>query len=266
MWLWKSERRRHINMGACSDTGRVRQENQDAHGWFPPQPSSRAREKLFVVADGMGGHTRGREAGQTAVDVVQQAFFANADQPVAERLRQAFIAANDTIYQRAHAPQTPVNGHRNGHGNGQATTMGTTCTALALINGQIHIAHVGDSRAYRINRKNVERLTQDHTMVEELLRAGVLTEEEAKSHPRRNVLVRAMGVAPTLEVDVFQAGPLASGDHYLLCTDGLAVIPLQKLQHVVLHQTPQDACENLVALANEHGGFDNVTALLIQGA
>jgi len=260
MWFWKSKRKRGVNLGACSDTGRVRRENQDAHGWFPHQATSPAKEKLFVVADGMGGHTRGREASQTAVAVVQEAFFANPKQPVAERLRQAFIKANETIYQRAQGAEPATNG--NGHTH--TATMGTTCTALALTNGAIHIAHVGDSRAYRINRKHIERLTQDHTMVEELLRAGILTEEEARTHPRRNVLVRAMGVAPTLDVDVVEAGSLASGDHYLLCTDGLAAIPLPKLQHLVLHQTPQHACENLVALANEQGGYDNVTALLIQ--
>lgn len=251
MAWWRPGSTRRIRYGACSDTGRVRSENEDAYGRFPRHASPEAEEQLFIVADGMGGHSRGREASWAAVQVVSQTFFSCGGQPASERLRRAYEAANRSIYMRARQ-------------DGRADEMGTTCTVLAMTSGQIHMAHVGDSRAYRINRQGTEQLTRDHTMVEELRREGVLTELEAREHPQRSALLRAMGIDPDLEADVWRAGSLQRGDRYLLCTDGLIDIATEEMHRLVLSHTPQQACELLVDTANDRGGYDNVTVMVIR--
>ncbi|MFQ5570994.1 MAG: protein phosphatase 2C domain-containing protein, partial [Rhodothermales bacterium] len=141
--------------------------------------------------------------------------------------------------------------------------MGTTCTAMALVDGHVHMAHVGDSRAYRIDEQGIEQLTHDHTLVEELRRQGVLTADEARNHPRRHALTRAMGIEPTLEVDVLEAMPIQSPQTYLLCSDGLAPVVNEEIRQVVATHPPQEASERLVQMVNERGGPDNVTVLLI---
>ena len=251
MSWWRPNRKRRIGYGACSDVGMVRSENQDAYGRFPRHATSDAADQLFVVADGMGGHVRGQEASRTAVHVVQETYFSAAGRAVTERLRRAFEAANAGIYKRAH----------NGE---QHDKMGTTCTVLALSENRLYLGHVGDSRAYRINRRGIEQLSHDHTLVEELLREGILTEKEALMHPRRNTLTRAMGVTPNIQVDLAQVGPIQAGDNFLLCTDGLANVSTRELQQVVLSDSPQRACEKLVEMANDRGGHDNVTVMIVR--
>lgn len=239
-----------IIFGARSDVGQVRTENQDSYGRFPEGNNGETKEQLFIVADGMGGHAHGQEASRLAVNVVQETFFSHTDWSIEERLRSAFEMANTKVYERAQSGP-------------DQETMGTTCTALAVLNGNIHIAHVGDSRAYLIDREGIQQITYDHTLVEELRRQGVLTEDEAKSHPRRHALTRALGIQPTLEVDVLDARPIEAPQSYLLCSDGLAPVTDEEIHEVVIAQPPQSACERLVAMANERGGPDNVTVLLV---
>lgn len=246
----KSEPDASICFGARSDVGRIREENEDAFGHFPEQASDDEADRLFIVADGMGGHSRGREASTTAVEVVQQTYFDTPDRPVTERLTEAFQRANTQVYQMARE-------------DGKVDTMGTTGTALALVDGQAYIAHVGDSRAYRISDEDCEQLTHDHTMVEEMRREGLITKQEARSHPRRGALTRAIGTEPDVRVDVIEAGMLRVGDRFLLCSDGLADIPEEEVRDVVLGYPPQEACEQLVQRANKRGGYDNATALVI---
>lgn len=239
-----------IRFGVFSDMGRVRDENEDAYGRFPEQVTEDVADQLFVVADGMGGHSRGREASTTAVNTMQRTYFAEPKQPVPERLTRAFAQANAQVYQMARQDET-------------VDTMGTTGTALAVVEGEAYIAHVGDSRAYRINADGHEQLTRDHTMVDRMRREGVLTQQEAHEHPRRGALSRAIGTEPTVEVDIIEAGALQIGDRFLLCTDGLAEIPVEEIRNVVLGARPQAACEQLVQQANERGGYDNATALIV---
>jgi protein phosphatase len=198
----------------------------------------------------MGGHLRGEEASQLAVEVLCQTFFEGRAWSVGERLRQAIEAANATVYREA---QTDA-----GHDK-----MGTTCTAMALVNGHVYMGHVGDSRAYRIDDEGIEQLTHDHTLVQELQRQGVLTEDEARTHPRRHALTRALGIQPTLEVDVLEAMSVGSPVSYLLCSDGLALITDEEMQRIVSANPPQAACEEMVRLTNERGGPDNVTVLVV---
>lgn len=254
-WSWWNRQKKaassnvSIVFGVFSDVGRTRSENEDAYGLFP-DTAGEVAERLFIVADGMGGHTRGREASTKAVQVIQHTYFAASDRPVMERLAEAFQAANAQVYRMARQ-------------DGTDTTMGTTATALAVVDGQAYVAHVGDSRAYRIAGEDIEQLTQDHTMVEAMRREGLLTEQEAQSHPKRGTLTRAIGTEPRVQVDVIDAGELHGGDRFLLCSDGLAGIPDAVLQEVVRDHAPPSACEQLVERANARGGYDNATALVV---
>ncbi len=249
--LWKrSARPLDVRFGARSDVGRVRTENQDHYGRFPEAGDCRD-DCLFVVADGMGGHDEGGWASRVTVEVLGEAYFAQPEVAVADRLRAAIVAANHEVFEWAHA-------------GGAARKMGTTCTALALVGGEAWLAHVGDSRAYRIGEARIEQLSQDHTLVDALRREGVLTEAEAERHPQRHALTRAVGVEPDVEVDVQRLDPPRSGDRFLLCSDGLARVTDAEVRDLVRADAPQAAADRLVALANERGGHDNVTVVIVE--
>ncbi len=250
MRWWKTNRRRTIDVGACSDVGRVRTENEDAYGHFEATPGGKGAEQLFVVADGMGGHERGGDASRLAVEALRETFFAASAWSVGERLRRAFETANTRVFEQSRQKQV-------------FKKMGTTCTAMALVDGHVHLAHVGDSRAYCVDPHGIRQLTRDHTLVEELFRQGVLTAEEARRHPRRHALTRALGIHATLEVDVLEAMPVAMPQIFVLCSDGLAAVDEDEIRQVVEALTPPQAAERLVALANERGGPDNVTVLVV---
>ena len=245
--------RLHLTYGQATHIGRVRQENQDGCGVFPKEQaetsSETSDERLFIVADGMGGHVGGREASAMAVDVIGATYFASAAEP-AQRLQQAIAAANARIRTRAQQEQHLHN-------------MGTTASALLLRDGCATIAHVGDSRIYRIG-KTTEQLTHDHSEVEELVRRGILTPDQAKTHPRRHVLTRGLGLVGEVEVDVEGPFPLEAQTSFVLCTDGLAKLSLAEIEEVVRSRSPQEACQRLVQMANERGGHDNVTVQVVQ--
>lgn len=250
MSWWKHKRQSPIAYAAATHVGRVRAENQDAYGCFPESATNGHGDRLFIVADGMGGHAGGKEASRIAIHEVPEAFFGARDLPAGDRLRAAFILANERIYDKAHSDES-------------FSRMGTTCTALAVIDGHICIAHVGDTRAYRIAGDTIEQLTHDHTLVEEMRREGVITADEARVHPRRNTLTRALGVEPALEVDVYDIGALTPDDRFVLCSDGLAAVSGDELKEIVLGTDPKNATERLVSIANERGGHDNVTVVIL---
>ncbi len=250
MSWWKPKRKYEVRVGAYSDVGQVRTENQDSYGHYPEAPGRETKERLFIVADGMGGHARGEEASSMAVEALNKTFFSGNQWSVGERLRKGFEEANARVYALATAGFAPE-------------TMGTTCTAMALVNGHVHMAHVGDSRAYRIDAMGMEQLTRDHTLVEELRRQGVLTEDEARNHPRRHALTRALGIQPTLEVDILEAMPIVTPQRFLLCSDGLAPVSEDEIRDVVLTHPPQEAAERLVQMANQRGGPDNITVVIV---
>ncbi len=229
---------------AVSDVGRVRRENQDAFGEF----SSAAGERLFVVADGMGGHRGGSTASRLCVETIGHAF--EGREPVEARLRRGFALANTRIHEAAEADPELVG-------------MGTTAVAVAFgPDGSAALAWVGDSRVYRLRDGALELLSSDHSIVGEMVRSGALAPELAESHPRRNELMRAIGPLASVEAEtrVLRHAP---GDRFLLCTDGLwGPVPLAELAEVLGGLTPERAVAKLVALANERGGPDNVTALV----
>ena len=206
---------------------------------------------LFIVADGMGGHTGGKEASKLAVDIVSDEYYSSTSDVITNALLYAFKNANLKIHQSSmDAPQF--------------NKKGTTCSALVLAYDQAHIAHVGDSRIYKIADGNIIQFTNDHTEVGEMFRKGILTEEEAKNHPSKSVLVRAMGIEADVEVDLIENILLNSGDCFVLCSDGLAKVEKEEIKNVVLNNSPEDACKKLISLANEAGGKDNVTVQVIK--
>lgn len=226
---------------AGTDTGRQRRANEDSH---------LARAPLFVVADGMGGAQAGEVASRIAIESFQEGLH---DAPAPE-------AALAELTQRANARI-----HELSHSNAEQAGMGTTLTAVYVGEREISIAHVGDSRAYRLRDGTLERLTEDHSLVDELLRQGRLTPEEALEHPQRSVITRALGPEGLVEVDT-RSYSARDGDVYLLCSDGLTTMLAEDRVAELLqaHASLRDAGEALIAAANEAGGRDNITVVLLR--
>jgi serine/threonine protein phosphatase PrpC len=226
---------------AGTDTGRQRRANED---------SLLARAPLFVVADGMGGAQAGEVASRIAVESFQPGLR-DASQPELE-LAALTRAANSRIHELSHS-------------NAEQAGMGTTLTAVYIGEQEVAIAHVGDSRAYCLRDGELMRLTDDHSLVDELMRQGRLTPEEAVEHPQRSVITRALGPEGAVEVDTrsFQA---RAGDIYLLCSDGLTTMLTEEqiLAELLANPRLRGAGEALIAAANDAGGRDNITVLLVR--
>jgi serine/threonine protein phosphatase PrpC len=226
---------------AGTDTGRQRRANEDSH---------LARAPLFVVADGMGGAQAGEVASRIAVESFEGGLHGAAQPELA--LAELARDANARIHELSHS-------------NAEQAGMGTTLTAVYVGEREVSIAHVGDSRAYRLRGGELTRLTEDHSLVDELLRQGRLTPEEALEHPQRSVITRALGPEGYVEVDT-RSYTAHDGDVYLLCSDGLTtMLPEPRLAELLLaHESLRDAGEALIAAANEAGGRDNITVLLLR--
>ncbi len=226
---------------AGTDTGRQRRANEDSH---------LARSPLFVVADGMGGAQAGEVASRIAVESFQPGLE-DASQPELA-LASLTLSANSRIHELSHS-------------NAEQAGMGTTLTAVYVGEEDVSIAHVGDSRAYCLRDGELLRLTDDHSLVDELMRQGRLTPEEAVEHPQRSVITRALGPEDTVEVDTrsFRARPR---DVYLLCSDGLTTMLSEEqiLTLLLAYPALRDAGRALIAAANEAGGRDNITVVLIR--
>jgi serine/threonine protein phosphatase PrpC len=226
---------------AGTDTGRQRRANED---------SLLARAPLFVVADGMGGAQAGEVASRIAVEAFQDGLQ-DASAPevaLAELTRQA----NSRIHELSHS-------------HAEQAGMGTTLTAVYVGDRDVSIAHVGDSRAYRFRDGELTRLTDDHSLVDELLRQGRLTPEEAVEHPQRSVITRALGPEGAVEVDT-RSYSARDGDVYLLCSDGLTTMLTEDrlAELLAAHEALRDRGEALIAAANEAGGRDNITVVLMR--
>jgi PPM family protein phosphatase len=224
-----------------TDTGRQRRANED---------SMLARSPLFVVADGMGGAQAGEVASRLAIESFQHGLDDTSD---AEGSLAAYArAANGSIHERSQADAAHAG-------------MGTTLTAVYVGAEEVAIAHVGDSRAYCLRDGELLRLTDDHSLVDELIRQGKLTPEEAVEHPQRSVITRALGPEPEVEIDT-RSYRARDGDVYLLCSDGLTtMVPDALLAEILLaHGRLRDAGEALIAAANEAGGRDNITVVLLR--
>lgn len=209
--------------------------------------------KLLAVADGMGGHQAGEVASRLALDTIAQFVRANSSEMVenpAGTLQKALEAANNKIYSRSRE-QSEYNG------------MGTTITAACIKDDKVYLAHVGDSRAYLIHNGEIRLVTDDHSLVNELVKNGGLSPDEASRHPQRNVLTRAIGSMPLVEVDIYEE-QVNSGDILLLCTDGLSgLLSLDEISETVRGASSmEDGTGRLVEQALGRGGPDNITVIL----
>src|SRR6185436_14337247 len=225
-----------------SDTGRARRENEDS--FF-------ARSPMFAVADGMGGAQAGEVASQVAVEVLQQGLPEH-DGSVEQRLRELVEEANARINTLSRTDD-------------QRAGMGTTLTLAYVGEHELSVAHVGDSRLYRLREGMFERLTDDHTLVEELVRQGKLTPQEADHHPQRSIITRALGPEAAVEADS-HTWPARDGDVYLICSDGLTSMISERQVGELLAAAPSlsDAGRKLVDAANAAGGRDNITVILFR--
>jgi PPM family protein phosphatase len=225
--------------GRATDQGRTRAKNEDAS-------LVDDEHTLFAVADGMGGHRGGEVASHTAIEALRAAFAGGAAIDV------AIARANDAVLARA-------------AGNDELTGMGTTLTAVTVTGpNQLLFGHVGDSRAYLLRAAEMVRLTDDHSLVEELVREGRLTPEQAEAHPQRAIVTRALGVEADVEVDTYEIS-VDPGDRVLICSDGLTTMVRERdiERFARSERDPQRAADLLVAAANDAGGEDNITVIVI---
>lgn len=233
-----------------SHPGKVRSNNEDTVAFaLPNGPGGEFHgDALLLVADGMGGHAAGEVASRIAADVLYRHFFAAAGRPVHDILAECFHQANAEIFEA-------------GRQNPEYAGMGTTCTAIAVRNNFAWLAHVGDSRAYLLRNDELQQISEDHTLVAELVRRGSLTREEAAASPERNVILKAMGTAATVAPAIWTDGmALQPDDRLLLCSDGLSDLVTETvMQQLLASHTPLDACQALIDAALEAGGHDNVS-------
>lgn len=253
-----------IRIGKHTDVGKVREFNEDSLLAFTLErirASINETISLLAVADGMGGHAAGDLASSLAVDTL-------AAQMVTQLLTQHFTNHVKTTAQHARewlaaavqAANATILAHRHSVGN----NMGTTLVAAVVVDNVVHIANVGDSRAYLLNREGIRQITTDHSLVERLIALGHIDHHEARTHPQRNVIYRTLGDTPNVEVDYFTEY-LNTGDRLLLCSDGLsAKLEDFEIWEIVMRSaSPQDACEHLVRAANERGGEDNISVIIL---
>lgn len=227
-----------------SHVGAVRKNNEDA-------VYCDSQAGVFVVADGVGGKEAGEIASATAVRIVAEATWsAGPDEDPAEVLREAFYQANDLL-------------HREGHEHGM-DGMGTTLTAAICTEEKITIVHVGDSRAYLINSQEIRQLTEDHSLVAQLVREGKLSPDDAIHHPRRNILIRAIGQEALVDVDMLET-VWQKGDYLLLCSDGLYnLVSDEEMQEWTVRSTLlRTAVQFMAETAYNRGGYDNISVILV---
>jgi PPM family protein phosphatase len=251
-------RRACVEIVGETDVGRVRTHNEDSIGWDE-------RFGLAVLADGMGGHNAGEVASRAAVDHIQAELARalalwgddvqqeSALPSLASLVKTAVAKANDEIYEASVA-------------HPEYAGMGTTVVVAVFAGHFVTLCHVGDSRLYRLRRDTLERLTEDHSLVQELIRAGRLTEEQAQVSEYRNVITRALGAGPAVEIDL-QQHPTKAGDLYLLCSDGLSNLVSEQQIQQTLGGSGQDTAgviRDLIRLANERGGSDNISVVLVR--
>lgn len=245
-----------LTFAADTDVGRSRQgrPNQDSLGLFEDyvrdEALLEAKGRLFVVADGMGGAAGGKEASSLAVDVVFRSYYDDPSVELERSLQRAVEEANTRIQQQ-------------GRANPELRGLGTTIVLAVICDRTLIMGNVGDSRGYLLHQEQLMQLSLDHTMVQEEVREGLLTPEEALTHPRRHVLSRNLGYRPRAHPD-FATRTLVPGDTILLCSDGLwGSVDDSELGTVLRQERGENAVDTLIDLANERGGPDNISAIVI---
>lgn len=240
-----------ITLAGCkTDIGRKRAQNQDSFSHHPEMG-------LYVVADGMGGHQGGETASLMAVQLIPERFKALKDKKWdnVSALKTAIMDASNSIHLKA-KEQPKLEG------------MGTTAVTILIEHPQVYIGHVGDSRCYLIRHHRIWQLTRDHSLVQEKLKAGLITREKLKTDKMKNVITRSVGFEEDVDVDVYEM-QIQPGDVFVLCSDGLSGPLTDELILNAVEGTigqglkPQDTAERLIQEANQHGGDDNITAIVL---
>lgn len=247
----------YLQVAQHTDIGCKRSANEDSLMTFLPEDPHTLQKKgaLFVVADGMGGHTRGERASTLAVTTVREAYYQTVHTDNAMALKQAVQQANTLIYRENKTITDP---------DDKKKEMGTTCIAAVLQDKTLIVANVGDSRVYVIHEGQIRQVSQDHSLVAKLMREGTITAEEAKSHEQRNVIYRCLGTEAEVEVDLFEEY-VAEGDTLVLCTDGLCgLVDDAEILQCATSYEPEECVHQLIARANAAGGPDNITAVVVR--
>ena len=242
-----------MRFAAGTDTGLIRNSNEDSYRIIP---ESSRNPCVVIIADGMGGHNCGEVASRMTVDYISEFIERSGSQlfscpDIGEEIRKQVGEVNTAVFEASLASP-------------EASGMGTTLTMAVIVGTRVTVAHVGDSRLYMACSDTMRQMTQDHSYIEELIKNGTLTREEAERHPRKHVITRAIGSSKDLEVDIldFEA---QKGDVLLLCTDGLTnMICENEIYSIIKNSEPQKACEQLIEAAKTKGGEDNITVIVYQ--
>jgi PPM family protein phosphatase len=244
-----------IEIASLTDVGRQRTNNEDSYLYWEPDSDQEFSRKgrLAVIADGMGGYEGGQEASRLAVETVREVYDSAFEDDPQKALIAGFASAHTNI--QRFAIEHP-------HFQG----MGTTCTALSIVDSRLYFAHVGDSRLYLVRGETLSRLTRDHSYVGRLVESGIVRSEDAESHPQRHILTAALGSGREVNPD-FPESPLAleDGDQLMLCTDGLwSLVGENEVAAVIHANSPAESCLALIKLALDRGAPDNVTAVVLR--
>ena len=245
-----------LEVGAKTDVGRRKQTNEDNYATYLPGDSGLPNLKdggLLVLADGLGGHFAGEVASKLAVTIMRD--FLTIERDDSSNIPRLLLDTANKANSQIHGANRGLKGF--------FRPMGTTLTAVFVERDKAYFCHVGDSRGYLLRGNTIERVTQDHSWVDEQVRTGLMTPEEARRDPRRNVLTRTLGTRPEATADTYEK-EVRPGDMLVLCSDGLSnmVRDAEILKTCTEAETPQEAAEELVNLANERGAPDNVTAVV----
>ncbi len=236
---------------ARTDIGKLRDMNQDSY--YISEPGEKVQ--LYIVADGMGGYKGGEIASKLAVETSKNYIINNWDSIEHERekilalVKSAVEYANLVVFEKS--KEIP-----------ELENMGTTIDVCLIVQNKVYIGHVGDSRVYRKRKNFFRKLTTDHSYVQKLVSDGTITKEEAYNHPKKNMLIKALGCSAYVEPDVTVKGFLKD-DILLMCSDGLTNMLRDEEIVEIINQNPMEACNKLVDRANENGGLDNITAVII---
>lgn len=250
-----SSEKTELKAVVLSDLGNIRTNNEDMGLFFKIADENVIREKgyMLVVADGMGGHQAGEVASRMATDIISHEYFKQSGGYVEKNLAKVLMLANKSIFEKASSSEA----HKG---------MGTTCTVLVVIDGFVYYAHVGDSRAYMQKGNCIMQITTDHTYVQELVKNGDITPSEAAVHPKRNILINAMGTKPDMRVDTgkFEYA-LDVNDRLLLCSDGLYdYLNDNELKEILVANDIKTSAQVMIQLAKARGGHDNITVVIAE--
>jgi serine/threonine protein phosphatase PrpC len=235
-------------VGLLSDIGNMRKLNEDYLGYFQDD-----NKRFYIIADGMGGHNAGEVASKMAVETILD--YINSINDIEDGtaiLKDAITIANEKIYKLS-------------QGSGELNGMGTTITIGLIIKDSFFVANVGDSSLYAVKEDGIVKITKDHSLVQQLIDSGSITEEEAKIHPNKNIITRALGTHEVVEVDTFNVD-LQGVVKIIMCTDGLSnEVDINEMYDIVLKNENDVSCKRLIELSKQKGGRDNISVIIFEG-